>query len=101
MHPQRWGPGLASRVFKRRHQLYDATLLQVLDKNGTVVPIFPHAFQRNPASRVFDFLNEETSLWEEVQLMAGGPKHIFAWVWGEGGEGGEDSFLDGHLTQFG
>jgi hypothetical protein len=34
---------------------------------------------QSPASRVFDFLNEETSLREEVQLMSGSPKHIFAW----------------------
>ncbi|MBP6397926.1 MAG: hypothetical protein KA340_08600 [Saprospiraceae bacterium] len=77
-------PGHASRVFKARHKLYDATLLQVLDKKRyRGADFFLTLFQRNPASRVFDFLNEETTLWEEVQLMAGSPKHIFAWSMGE------------------
>ncbi|MBK8700485.1 MAG: hypothetical protein IPN29_13525 [Saprospiraceae bacterium] len=73
-------PGRAADVFKYRHKLYDATLLQVLDKKRyRGADFFETLFQRNPASRVFDFLNEETSLREEVVLMAGSPKHLFAW----------------------
>ena len=73
-------PGTANRIFKARHSLYDATLLQVLDKKRyRGADFFETLFERNPASRVFDFLNEETTLWEEIQLMAGSPKHIFAW----------------------
>lgn len=59
---------------KERFKKYDATLLDVL-ANGkyTGEEIFTNLFQKNGAHMVFKFLDEETSLLEELKLMSTTP----------------------------
>ena len=54
-----------------KHLLYDATLLRIL-QNGDLpgAELFVDLFATNPPSRVLAFLNGETSLFEELQLMS-------------------------------
>ncbi|MEM9835901.1 MAG: lycopene cyclase family protein [Bacteroidota bacterium] len=59
------------RPWPKRHILYDATLLDILDKGRLMgADVFPDLFRRNPTARVLRFLNGETSLMEELQLMS-------------------------------
>lgn len=54
-----------------RYALFDGTLLEVLEKN--TVPserLFADLFRKNPPARVLRFLNEKTSLAEDLALMA-------------------------------
>lgn len=62
-----------------RHMLYDATLLRLLQDD--VLPgdeIFVNLFRNNPTERVLDFLNGNTSLVQELQLMSTVPLAPFA-----------------------
>lgn len=57
---------------------YDRTLLNVLiTKKESGAKVFTTMFKRNPAERNFKFLNEETSLTEEVQIFWTLPKWPF------------------------
>lgn len=61
----------SAKPWPKRHLLYDATLLNILQKN--TIPgeyLFPDLFAKNPTSRVLDFLNAETTLIHELQLMS-------------------------------
>lgn len=61
----------AKRPWPQRHMHYDGTLLDIL-MNGKLSgsDLFPELFSRNPTSRVLAFLNGETSLLSELQLMS-------------------------------
>jgi lycopene beta-cyclase len=66
-------------LFDNRFRLYDSTLLNVLQNNklgGDA--IFADLFKKNPTDRVLRFLDNESSLEDEIQLMATMPKGIFA-----------------------
>lgn len=58
-------------AWPRRHILYDAILLRIL-QDGTIPgsDIFVNLFADNPSDRVFDFLNGESSLVDELKLMS-------------------------------
>ncbi len=57
-----------------RHLVYDATILSILQQQELVgEALFPLLFAKNPTPRVLRFLNAETSLLEELQLMATTP----------------------------
>jgi lycopene beta-cyclase len=61
-----------------RFYFYDSTLLHILYKG--LLPgktIFSILFRQNKGSRVLKFLDNETSLSEELQLLATLPKRIF------------------------
>ncbi len=63
---------------QKKFLLYDAVLLRVLqDKKLDGVTIFSSIFSKNPAKRVFRFLNNSTSLLEDLQIMASVPTKIF------------------------
>jgi len=54
----------------KRHQLYDAMLLKIIrDKGHLSEKIFTDLFQKNPIERLFKFLEEESSLQEDLKLM--------------------------------
>ncbi|MEZ5041475.1 MAG: lycopene cyclase family protein [Saprospiraceae bacterium] len=62
----------------KRFKLYDSALLKVLETHrldGEV--LFTYLFQKNPPQRLLRFLNEETNLLEELQLMGTVPTSIF------------------------
>ncbi len=55
----------------RRYRLLDAMLLQILYRRGQLSEeVFTRLFKHNPVHRVLRFLNEETSLAEDLRLMA-------------------------------
>ena len=63
---------------KNRFFLYDSTLLHILSKN--LLPgktIFSILFKKNPADKVLKFLDNETTVGEEIKLLNSLPKKIF------------------------
>ena len=57
-----------------RFKLYDATLLKVLDSGKfTGEDIFGSLFRKNGVHAMFKFLDEETSLAEELKIMSSAP----------------------------
>lgn len=61
-----------------RHRLYDAALLNILDKKGERgEQVFARLFQRNPVERLLKFLDEETHPGEEFMLMQTVDKPLF------------------------
>ncbi|MEO6639084.1 MAG: lycopene cyclase family protein, partial [Ginsengibacter sp.] len=63
----------------KRFYFYDSTLLHILSKNllaGKV--IFSTLFKKNRASTVLRFLDNETTILEEIKLLNSLPKKIFA-----------------------
>jgi lycopene beta-cyclase len=59
---------------KMRFKKYDATLLDVLnDSKYTGEDLFINLFKKNGAQAVFKFLDEETSLAEELKIMSSTP----------------------------
>ena len=63
---------------QKKFGLYDAVLLRVLqDKKLDGATIFTQIFSKNPPDRVFRFLNNESSLLDDLHIMASVPTHIF------------------------
>ncbi|NDF15245.1 hypothetical protein EB061_07985 [bacterium] len=63
-------PGNRAAPLARRFQLYDKILLGVLRQKGTLgAEVFCRLFERNPPSRVFSFLDEESGLMDEVRIF--------------------------------
>ena len=61
-----------------RHRLYDAALLNILDKRGGEgEQVFARLFEKNPLPRLLKFLDEETSPLEELKLMHTVNKPLF------------------------
>ncbi len=68
---ERYGHPFALPRTPRRYRLLDAMLLQILYRRGELSEqIFTRLFERNPLDRVLRFLNEETSLLEDLKLMS-------------------------------
>jgi len=69
----------APKPWSNRHMLYDGTLLRILQSNKLAgADIFPDLFRRNPTERVLDFLNGDTNLPTELQLMSTTDIPVFA-----------------------
>jgi lycopene beta-cyclase len=57
-----------------KYKLYDATLLKILaDKKYTGREVFGNLFQKNGIQSMFRFLDEETTLTEELKIMSSTP----------------------------
>ena len=57
---------------------YDLLLIDILDqKNETGAAIFSALFQKGNAPLILKFLDEETSVWEDVQVIWKCPKGLF------------------------
>jgi lycopene beta-cyclase len=62
----------------RRYRLYDAILLDLMTHHGAAVgPIFTALFRHNSIQRIFRFLDEAGSLWENLFLIATLPPRQF------------------------
>lgn len=62
----------------KRFQFYDTTLLNILyNKTLAGDKIFADLFQKNPTDRVLRFLDNESSVEDEINLMGTLPKGIF------------------------
>lgn len=61
-----------------RHRWMDSVFLNVLEQNRLpAARVFRTLFERNTVPEVFRFLNEETSLWRDLQFMNQMPKLPF------------------------
>ena len=63
---------------KSKFNFYDLLFLDVLAKhNGEGSLLFKQMFQYNPPKRIFSFLEEKTSLWQDVAIMRSFPIRRF------------------------
>jgi lycopene beta-cyclase len=63
-------PVVTAPLPNRRYELFDSTLLNVLERGrDSGKQVFSDLFARNPPQRVFRFLDEETTLAEDIQIM--------------------------------
>jgi lycopene beta-cyclase len=54
-----------------RYRRYDSAMLKIMAQHGDrIEPIFSALFARNPIERVFRFLDERSTLWEDLRLAA-------------------------------
>ncbi len=71
-------PLRAHSFAQKKFQLYDSVLLRVLqDKKLDGASIFTAIFSKNPPDRVFRFLNNESSLLDDLHIMSSVPTRIF------------------------
>jgi lycopene beta-cyclase len=71
-------PQLSSSFFKKRFNLYDSILLNILyKKKMNADEIFAHLFKKNSPQRILKFLDNETSFVEELKIMNSVPTRIF------------------------
>lgn len=79
----------STTVWPERHQLYDATLLRILqEKKLRGDEVFVNLFENNPPARVLSFLNGESSLVDELRLMGTTPIGVFGGTFLREGVGG-------------
>jgi lycopene beta-cyclase len=64
------GKNLSSNLVRKKFKFYDAIFLDVLSRDNEKGPwIFEQFYSKNPVRRMFQFLDEETSLSEDVRIM--------------------------------
>lgn len=71
-------PSQSAGFSERKFRFYDSVLLNVLHYrklNGDT--IFASIFQKNPPARVLRFLDNESSLWDDLRIMNSVPTGIF------------------------
>jgi lycopene beta-cyclase len=68
----------------RRYRTFDAMLLSILHRRGEYAAkrVFVDLFEKNPLPRLWRFLDEQGSLWENIALMSTVPwgPFIAAWI---------------------
>lgn len=61
----------SARTKSRRFSFYDRLLLRIIDERPEMVPaIFQRLFKHNPLHRILRFLDEDSSLLEEIRIFA-------------------------------
>ena len=74
-------PVLSTHWFGNRHKLYASTLLNVIAKNRhQMADTFDRIFSKNDIEKVFRFLDNESSLWDELKIMWSTPKLKFGFA---------------------
>lgn len=69
-------PGNAGNA--RRFRFYDGVLLRILhEKKMTGADIFAAIFRNNPPERILCFLDNESTLIQDLQIMASVPSNVF------------------------
>lgn len=67
---ERFGHPFADMDTPPRYRTFDAMLLHILDCRAEIGrEVFVRLFQRNPLPRLWRFLDEQGSVWENIQLM--------------------------------
>lgn len=70
--------GNANGFAARRFQLYDSTLLRILaHRQLSGARIFTKLFKKNAITDVLQFLDNETSFWQEMKIITVLPKGVF------------------------
>ena len=68
----------SNSFFQKRFGFYDATLLNILATNKYPSDkIFATLFEKNPIDRVLRFLDNESSLEDDIKIMSSLPKMVF------------------------
>jgi lycopene beta-cyclase len=72
-------PSLPKKNFKKRFKDWlDSTLLNVLLKNRALgKDVFTALYQKNPTPRLFAFLDEDTTIFEDFRIMSTVPLWAF------------------------
>ena len=71
---ERHGHPFALPATPARYRLYDSILLQIMYRHGKLMkPIFLRLFERNPIRRIFRFLDESASPFEDLALISSLP----------------------------
>ena len=71
-------PFIAESLNTKKNKFYDSVLLNVLhNRKMKGAKIFSLIFQKNPSQRVLSFLDNESKLWEDFQIMQSVPTGIF------------------------
>ena len=71
-------PFYEQSIAQKRFDLYDSTLLNILyNEKLQGASIFTELFQKNKMSEVLEFLDNETSLAQELRLITVLPKRVF------------------------
>lgn len=71
-------PGKTNNLLNKRFKVYDDTLLHVLyNKTLTASQIFSDLFKGNKPQRLFRFLDNESTIQEELQVMSSVPSTVF------------------------
>ncbi len=61
-----------------RFDFYDSVLLRILsEKKVSGAAVFFKMFKKNKATAIFKFLDNETSFWEELKIMASADQSVF------------------------
>ena len=72
-------PHLLEQTTPARFRLYDSILLRVLDEGKMPgADVFFSIFSKNPASRVFRFLDNDSSLADEAAIILKAPRRTFS-----------------------
>ncbi len=65
-------------LMEKRFKIYDSTLLNILSNNKFPGDkIFANLFEKNPVDRVLRFLDNETTLEDEINVMGTMPQGVF------------------------
>lgn len=71
-------PIVVPDFFKKRFKFYDSTLLNLLTNEHLVgADFFSTLYKNNSAAAIFKFLDNETSLTEELKIMNTAPRWLF------------------------
>lgn len=61
----------ANLLFSRKHRWYDRLLVDVLMKQNEIGPqLFSQMYRKNKVQQIFRFLDDETSLLEDIRIIA-------------------------------
>lgn len=72
------GKSFKGYSLKNRWTFYDSVLLEVLTKhNERGAEIFTRMFKKGKTSHIFRFLDEESSIWDELKVIWSAPKWLF------------------------
>lgn len=75
---QNGDPNVTESIASKRFQLYDSTLLNILHNNKMGGDkIFAELFKKNDPDRVLRFLDNESNLEDEINIMGSVPSGIF------------------------
>ena len=62
----------------KRFQIYDSIILNIMHRKGeSIKEIFMQLFEKNGMEKVLSFLDEKTTFWEDLQIMASVPPAPF------------------------
>ncbi len=71
-------PSLLVNPTPLKYRFYDSTLLRVLkEQKMHGADIFFRMFKKNPADRIFRFLDNESSIWDDGAILFHSPKWVF------------------------